>query len=147
MNQKPMEADRQRAYRLLVAAGMMHLKWDLACCKGRFPWFQTPNMDHLAAEGVRFRNAFVTNSLCSPSRACFLTGRYNHLNGVANNHTPFPVENVTYATLLRAAGYTTGYIGKWHMDGQRGRRTGFDYSASFVGQGRLGAAVDAAQAP
>ena len=92
----------------------------------RFPWLQTPNMDRLAAEGVRFRNAFVVNSLCAPSRACFLTSRYCHLNGVANNHTPFPVDNVTHATLLRKAGYTTGYIGKWHMDGQRGQRPGFD---------------------
>ncbi len=44
--------------------------------RARFPWFQTPNMDRLAAEGIRFRNAFVVNSLCSPSRACFLTSRY-----------------------------------------------------------------------
>src|SRR3954447_5965788 len=62
--------------------------------QARFPWFQTPNMDRLAAEGVRFRNAFVTLSLCAPSRASFLTGRYNHLNGVANNRTPFPVDSV-----------------------------------------------------
>ena len=48
----------------------------------RFPWFQTPNMDRLAAEGVRFRNAFVTNSLCAPARATFLSGQYNHANGV-----------------------------------------------------------------
>src|SRR3977135_2054119 len=104
--------------------------------KARFPWFQTPNMDRLAAEGVRFRNAFVTLSLCAPSRAAFLTGRYNHLNGVIDNHTPFPEDNVTHASLLRAAGYATAYIGKWHMDGQRGQRPGFDYSASFIGQGR-----------
>ncbi len=103
--------------------------------KGRFPWFLTPNMDRLAAEGVRFRNAFVTSSLCSPSRACFLTGQYNHLNGVANNRTPFPTNSVTYASLLRAAGYRTGYIGKWHMGSQSGQRPGFDFSASFVGQG------------
>src|SRR5437763_12401647 len=104
--------------------------------QARFPWFQTPHMDRLAAEGVRFRNAFVVNSLCAPSRACFLTGRYSHLNGVANNHTPFPTDSVTHATLLRAAGYTTGYVGKWHMDRQKGQRPGFDYSASFLGQGR-----------
>jgi arylsulfatase A-like enzyme len=104
--------------------------------RARFPWFQTPNMDRLAAEGVRFRNAFVTLSLCAPSRAAFLTGRYNHLNGVANNHTPFPTNNVTHASLMSAAGYATAYIGKWHMDGQRGQRPGFDYSASFIGQGR-----------
>jgi arylsulfatase A-like enzyme len=102
----------------------------------RFPWFRTPNMDRLAAEGVRFRNAFVTLSLCAPSRAAFLTGRYNHLNGIANNHTPFPEGSVTHASLMRAAGYVTAYIGKWHMDAQRGQRPGFDYSASFIGQGR-----------
>src|SRR5947208_13225073 len=68
--------------------------------RARFPWFTTPNMDRLAAEGVRFRNAFVVNSLCAPSRACYLTGRYSHFNGVANNHTPFPTDNVTFATLL-----------------------------------------------
>jgi arylsulfatase A-like enzyme len=104
--------------------------------KARFPWFQTPNLDRLAAEGIRFRNAFVVNSLCSPSRSVFLTGRYSHLNGVANNHTPFPVDNVTWASLLRGAGYTTGYIGKFHHGPMSGQRPGFDYSASFVGQGR-----------
>ncbi len=104
--------------------------------RARFPWFKTPNMDRLAAEGVRFRNAFVTLSLCAPSRAVFLTGRYNHLNGVANNHTPFPTNSVTHASLMSAAGYATAYIGKWHMGNQRGKRPTFDYSASFIGQGK-----------
>jgi arylsulfatase A-like enzyme len=104
--------------------------------RARFPWFKSPNMDRLAAEGVRFRNAFVTLSLCAPSRAAFLTGRYNHLNGITNNHTEFPADSVTHATLLRAAGYRTAYIGKWHMGNQRGQRPGFDYSASFIGHGR-----------
>jgi len=104
--------------------------------RARFPWLRTPHMDRLAAEGVRFRNAFVTLSLCAPSRAVFLTGRYNPLNGIANNRTPFPADSVTHSTLLRAAGYTTAYIGKWHMGSQSGKRPGFDYSASFLGQGR-----------
>jgi arylsulfatase A-like enzyme len=106
--------------------------------KARFPWFQTPNLDRLASEGVRFRNAFVVNSLCAPSRSVYLTGRYSHLNGVANNHTPFPSENVpvTWSSLLKKAGYTTGYIGKFHHGQQTGQRPGFDYSASFIGQGR-----------
>lgn len=103
--------------------------------RARFPWFKTPNMDRLANEGVRFRNAFVVNSLCAPSRAVFLTGRYNHFNGVASNFRPFPVTNTTYASLLRAAGYTTAYIGKWHMDSQR-ERPGFDHSFSYVAHGR-----------
>jgi arylsulfatase A-like enzyme len=104
--------------------------------RARFPWFTSPNMDRLAAEGVRFRNAFVTLSLCAPSRAAFLTGRYNHLNGITDNGTPFPADAVTHATVLRAAGYRTAYIGKWHMGNQRGQRPGFDYSASFIAHGR-----------
>ncbi|MGQ9771101.1 MAG: sulfatase-like hydrolase/transferase [Thermogutta sp.] len=102
--------------------------------KARFPWFQTSNLDQLAAEGVRFRNAFVVNSLCAPSRAVMLTGRYNHVNGIASNFRPFPLENMTYARLLQQAGYVTGYFGKWHMDSQR-ERPAFDFFASFVGQG------------
>lgn len=105
--------------------------------KGRFPWLRTPHLDRLAAEGVRFRNAFVMNSLCSPSRAVNLTGLYNHEagNGIASNFRPFPVNNITHATLMRAAGYTTAYVGKWHMDGQR-ERPGFDHHASYRGHGR-----------
>ena len=104
--------------------------------KGRFPWFKTPHLDRIAAEGLRFRNAFVTLSLCAPSRAVYMTGRYNHLNGIANNQTYFPEESVTHATAIKPAGYTTAYIGKWHMGGQRGKRPGFDYSASYIGQGK-----------
>ncbi len=104
--------------------------------RARFPWFKTPGMDRLAEEGVRFRNAFVTLSLCSPSRAAFLTGRYNHLNGVITNGGPLPEGSVTHATQLGANGYATAYFGKWHMGKQNGPRQGFSYSASFVGQGK-----------
>ena len=102
--------------------------------KARYPWFETPSMDRLAAEGVRFRNAFITHSICSPGRAGFLTGQYTHTNGVMDNGTSFPVDSVTHATLLRDAGYQTAYFGKWHMGNQR-ERPGFQYSASFVDQG------------
>ena len=102
--------------------------------KGRFPFIQTPNLDRLAAGGMRFRNAFVTCSLCSPSRAAFLTGRYNHANGITDNTHPFPADAVTHASLLKTAGYRTGYVGKWHM-GQQPARPGFDWSASYTGQG------------
>lgn len=103
--------------------------------KGRFPWIESPNLDKLAADGVRFRNAFVVTALCAPSRAAYLTGRYGHVNGVVNNHTPFSESSVTHASLMRAAGYRTAYIGKWHMGNQSGQRPGFDFSASFIGQG------------
>jgi arylsulfatase A-like enzyme len=106
--------------------------------KGRFPWHESPHLDRLAAEGVRCRNAFVVNSLCAPSRSVFLTGRYSHHNGVANNHTPFPAENIplTWSALLREAGYATGYVGKFYHGQQPAKRPGFDYSASLLGQGR-----------
>lgn len=102
---------------------------------GRFPWLESPRLDQLAAQGVRFRNAFVVTALCAPSRAAFLTGQYGHVNGVVNNHTPFSETAVTHASLMRGAGYRTGYVGKWHMGSQSGQRPGFDYSASFIGQG------------
>jgi arylsulfatase A-like enzyme len=102
--------------------------------KARYPWFETPSMDRLAAEGVRFRNAFVTHSICSPGRAGFLTGQYTHVNGVMDNNTPFPVQAVTHATRLRDAGYRTAYFGKWHMGSQQAR-PGFQYAASFIDQG------------
>lgn len=103
---------------------------------GRFPWLNTPNMDRLATGGVRFRNAFVVTSLCSPSRASFLTGQYGHFNGVTGNGSDFPLTNLTCASLLTKAGYATGYFGKWHMGEQRGQRPGFTTSVSFIGHGR-----------
>jgi len=103
--------------------------------KGRYPWMKTPNMDRIANEGVRFRAAFVVNSLCSPSRACFLTGQYSHVNGIYDNKTAFSAKTVTHASLLREAGYFTGYVGKWHM-GNQTTRPGFDWFASFTGQSR-----------
>lgn len=104
--------------------------------KGRYPWFETPSMDRLASEGVRFRNAFITHSICSPGRAGFLTGQHTHINGIMDNNTPFPENAVTHATLLRDAGYQTAYFGKWHMGEQTGPRPGFQHSASFIGQGK-----------
>lgn len=102
----------------------------------RFPWFKTPNIDRIANDGVRFRNSFVVNSLCSPSRTAFLTSKYNHLNGIANNHTELQDTLPTYSHILKNAGYVTGFFGKWHMANQTGVRPGFDYSYSFIGQGR-----------
>jgi arylsulfatase A-like enzyme len=103
--------------------------------KARFPWLETPNLDKLAGSSTRFRNSFVVNSLCSPGRACVLTSTYNHLNGILGNGRPLPAGTITFGNRLQDAGYNTGYCGKFHMDSQR-ERPGFDYVASFIGQGR-----------
>lgn len=81
------------------------------------PFLKTPNMDRLAREGVLFENAFVTTSLCSPSRASFLTGQYASRHGVRNNFTKWSDQNVTFLELLKNSGYDTAFIGKWHMPG------------------------------
>ncbi len=99
----------------------------------QFPFLQTPHLDALAGQGVRFRNAFVTTSLCSPSRASILTGQYVHQHLVIDNRTHFP-DRPSFATALRDAGYATAYFGKWHQGVQR-ERPGFDYVATFMGQG------------
>ncbi len=103
--------------------------------KARFPWLETPHLDKLAKDSVRFRNSFVVNSLCSAGRACVLTSRYNHLNGIIGNQQPLPAGTITFGNRLQDAGYNTGYCGKFHLDSQRDR-PGFGYVASFIGQGR-----------
>lgn len=108
-------------------------RWDSLSLMGH-PCLQTPNMDRIGTEGVRFANAFVTTSLCSPSRASFLTGQYVRRHGIRNNSTSLPLDTVTFGTLLQAAGYDTAQIGKWHMGTMR-ERPGFTYSATFAGQG------------
>ena len=86
-------------------------------CTGH-PFIQTPGMDRLASEGVRFENAFSPTALCSPSRASFLTGAYAHHHGVLNNHTPWTGQMTTFLETLSQSGYATAFIGKWHMPGE-----------------------------
>jgi arylsulfatase A-like enzyme len=100
----------------------------------RFPWLKTPNVDMLASEGARFRNAFVVNSLCSPSRAAILTGKYNHLNGIIDNSTEF--RGLPFTQSLKRKGYQTGYFGKWHMGSQTGPIAGFNEFITYLNQGK-----------
>ncbi len=75
----------------------------------------TPRLDELGSQGARFDNCFVTNSLCTPSRASILTGTYSHVNGVYSLFTPIDAGQPTFLSALRDAGYRTAMIGKWHL--------------------------------
>ncbi len=75
----------------------------------------TPNIDRIANEGMRFTNACVTNSICAPSRATILTGKHTHINGKIDNHTPFDTTQVTFPQLFKKAGYQTAMFGKLHF--------------------------------
>lgn len=110
-------------------------RWDAMSCAGNTV-LKTPNMDRIAKEGVFFRNAFVTNSLCAPSRACLLTGQYSHSNGVMDNkgrqiHKDTPL----VSDLLRKAGYEVAFCGKSHIAGALRDRE-WDYYFGFKDQGR-----------
>ena len=80
------------------------------------PYGATPSIDKLAAEGATYLDAFVTNSLCGPSRACLLTSKYSNINGFKDNFSSFNTAQPTFASHLTAAGYETAWIGKWHLE-------------------------------
>jgi N-acetylglucosamine-6-sulfatase len=111
------------------------LRWDTLGYAGH-P-IRTPQIDRIANEGVDFKNAFCTTSLCSPSRASLLSGVYAHRHGVTNNFTEFPSQINSFPKALQQAGYVTAYVGKYHMGENNDEpRPGFDYFVTHKGQGK-----------
>ena len=93
----------------------------------------TPNLDRLAKEGALFNRAFVANSICGPSRAVLLTGKYSHSNGMRDNHDTFDASQDVFPARLKQAGFQTAWIGKWHLVSYP---QGFDYWNILPGQGQ-----------
>ncbi|MGA1667020.1 MAG: sulfatase-like hydrolase/transferase [Candidatus Nanopelagicales bacterium] len=105
---------------------------------GAVPFLQTPVLDSLASDGVRFDNAYVTTALCSPSRATLLTGQYASRHGVQNNLSAWTPGTPSFFDSLAAAGYRCAYIGKWHMPGDLPDLPGVEHFVTFTieeGQG------------
>ena len=90
------------------------LAWDDLGCTGN-PGVRTPNLDRLAKGGMRFTNAYLTISSCSPSRASIITGTYPHQTDAEQLHWPLPADRLTFVELLKASGYWTAAAGKWHL--------------------------------
>lgn len=108
-------------------------------CDGN-PDIKTPHIDRLAAEGTRFKRTYANVPVCCPARAILLTGTYPHVNGMVANDLRLREEQVTIAELLKTAGYRTGFVGKWHLDGgprdpgfvpPGPRRQGFEFWAAY----------------
>lgn len=112
------------------------LRWDELGCTGH-PFVRPPNIDRIASEGVRFRNAFCTTPLCSPVRACLLTGLHTHHHGILDNTNRSEQSHQlkTFPMALQQSGYRTAYVGKWHMGNDDTARPGFDHWVSMKGQG------------
>lgn len=111
-------------------------RYDFMSFMGKPDFLQTPNLDKMANEGAHFENVFVTTSLCSPSRASILTGKYTHRHKVVDNDTPMPNDITFFSEYLQKCGYETAFIGKWHMGNvDDNPQKGFDKWISFKGQG------------
>jgi len=109
-------------------------RYDYMGFMNTIPWLETPNMDRMAKEGAHIKNAFVTTSLSSPSRASILTGMYSHSHKVVDNAAPLPDGLIFFPQYLQECGYKTAFFGKWHMGNDSGApQPGFDHWEGFRG--------------
>jgi arylsulfatase A-like enzyme len=128
-------ASKKKPYNIIFILSDDH-RYDFMSFLGKPHFLQTPNMDRMAAEGFYFKNATVSTSLCSPSRASILTGQYAHRHGVVDNNSPVPKGTTFFPQYLQGAGFETAFMGKWHMGHASDKpRPGFDKWVSFQGQG------------
>lgn len=127
----PIAACAQSRYNIVYIMTDDHTAQMMSCYDNRF--VTTPNLDRIAADGVKFVNSYVANSLSGPSRACLMTGKHSHKNGFTNNeHGIFDGSQQTIPKLMQKAGYQTALIGKWHLVSTP---TGFDFFNIVPGQG------------
>lgn len=121
----------KKPYNIVYIMTDDHTAQMMSCYDTRY--METPNLDRIAADGVRFTNSFVANSLSGPSRACIITGKHSCANKFYDNSTcVFDASQQTFPKLLREAGYQTAVVGKWHLGSLP---TGFDYWEVLPGQG------------
>ena len=126
-----LSATAQEKYNVVYIMTDDHTAQMMSCYDNRY--VETPNLDRIANDGVRFVNSFVANSLSGPSRACMLTGKHSHANGFTSNvYDVFDGSQQTMPKLFQAAGYQTAMIGKWHLISDP---TGFDFWNIVPGQG------------
>src|SRR5436190_9071969 len=148
----PLRAQTKKPNIIFVLAD--DLGWtDVACFGSKY--YETPNIDRLAAEGVKFTSGYTCGPNCQPTRAALMSGQYGPRTGVytvggidrfnwqsrplrpVDNVTQLPLDKITLAQSLKAAGYATGSFGKWHL-GQQGKhlpgQRGFDEALSSMGQ-------------
>jgi len=130
-------AEREETQRNVIFVLSDDHRFDFMSCVPGCPKFlKTPHMDRMAREGALLANAFVSTSLCSPSRASILTGQYMHHHRVVDNQRAVPDGTVFFPQYLQRAGYQTALVGKWHMGHDNDEpRPGFDHWVSFRGQG------------
>lgn len=126
-----LKQEENKRYNIVYIMSDDHTAQMMSCYDTRF--VETPNIDRLAKDGVRFTNSFVANSISGPSRACLLTGKHSHINGFKDNETSyFDGNQQTFPKILKESGYETAIIGKWHL---QSLPTGFNYWEILPGQG------------